>query len=175
MTDATIDAQTAFSGTREVDPRYRLDEEALDAWMAVHVAGYFGPLTMRQFKGGGDHYANFIKAVRSRNRGELNADIEQGHLSSALCHTGNISHRLGQTDDVDDIRDHLAFSPAAKETFDRMVGHLAANGVDLDRSPLTLGAMLDMDPTTERFIGNDRADALLRRGYRYPFVVPEKV
>jgi aminoglycoside phosphotransferase (APT) family kinase protein len=52
MTDATIDAQTAFSGTREVDPRYRLDEEALDAWMAVHVAGYFGPLTMRQFKGG---------------------------------------------------------------------------------------------------------------------------
>ena len=52
MTDATIDAQTAFSGTREVDPRYRLDEEALDAWMAVHVAGYVGPLTMRQFKGG---------------------------------------------------------------------------------------------------------------------------
>ncbi len=130
---------------------------------------------MRQFKGGGDHYANFIKAVRSRNRGELNADIEQGHLSSALCHTGNISHRLGKTDDVDGIRDHLAFSPAAKETFDRMVGHLAANGVDLDRSPLTLGAMLDMDPATERFIGNDRADALLRREYRYPFVVPEKV
>ncbi|MDO9607674.1 MAG: phosphotransferase [Brevundimonas sp.] len=52
MTDASIDAQTAFSGTREVDPRYRLDEDALNAWMAVHVADYAGPLTVRQFKGG---------------------------------------------------------------------------------------------------------------------------
>lgn len=58
MTDAssldapTLDAQTAFSGTREVDPRYRLDETALDAWMTAHVAGYAGPLTVRQFKGG---------------------------------------------------------------------------------------------------------------------------
>jgi len=53
MTDApALDAQAAFSGTREVDPRYRLDEAALDAWMADHVAGYGGPLTVRQFKGG---------------------------------------------------------------------------------------------------------------------------
>ena len=42
----------AFSGTREVDPRYRLDEAALDAWMRAHVSGYAGPLTVRQFKGG---------------------------------------------------------------------------------------------------------------------------
>ena len=53
MTDAaSLDAQTAFSGTREVDPRYRLDETALDAWMTAHVADYAGPLTVRQFKGG---------------------------------------------------------------------------------------------------------------------------
>ena len=49
---ASLDAQSAFSGTREVDARYRLDEAALDAWMADHVAGYVGPLTVRQFKGG---------------------------------------------------------------------------------------------------------------------------
>lgn len=53
MTDAApLDAQSAFSGTREVDPRYRLDEAALDAWMRAHVSGYAGPLTVRQFKGG---------------------------------------------------------------------------------------------------------------------------
>ena len=53
MTDASsLDAQTAFSGTREVDPRYRLDNAALDAWMTEHVPGYAGPLTVRQFKGG---------------------------------------------------------------------------------------------------------------------------
>ncbi len=52
MTDLATDPQAAFSGTREVDPRYRLDEGALDAWMTAHVDGYGGPLTIRQFKGG---------------------------------------------------------------------------------------------------------------------------
>ena len=51
MTDQ-MDVQSAFSGTREVDERYRLDEGALDAWLSAHVAGYAGPLTIRQFKGG---------------------------------------------------------------------------------------------------------------------------
>ncbi|WP_332657812.1 phosphotransferase family protein [Brevundimonas sp.] len=46
------DAQAAFSGTREVDPRYALDEPALDRWLSANVEGYAGPLTVRQFKGG---------------------------------------------------------------------------------------------------------------------------
>ena len=39
MTDAApLDAQSAFSGTREVDPRYRLDEAALDAYgRTIHL------------------------------------------------------------------------------------------------------------------------------------------
>ena len=130
---------------------------------------------MRQFKGGADHYANFIAAVRSRNRGELNADIEQGHLSSALCHTGNISHRLGKPSDPETIGQYLAISGPARETFERMAQHLAANEVDLKRTPLTLGALLEMDPATERFTDNDAANRLLRRDYRFPFIVPEKV
>ncbi|RZJ89032.1 MAG: phosphotransferase family protein, partial [Brevundimonas sp.] len=48
----TEDAQSTFSGTREVDPRHALDEAALEAWMAAHVEGYAGPMTLRQFKGG---------------------------------------------------------------------------------------------------------------------------
>ncbi len=53
MTEAALDdPQSTFSGTREVDPRYRLNEAALDAWMAANVAAYAGPLTVRQFKGG---------------------------------------------------------------------------------------------------------------------------
>jgi len=51
MTDQ-MDAQSAFAGTREVDERYRLDEAALDTWLTANVAGYAGPLTLRQFKGG---------------------------------------------------------------------------------------------------------------------------
>jgi predicted dehydrogenase len=130
---------------------------------------------LRRFQGGGDHYANFIAAVRSRNSGQLNADIEQGHLSSALCHTGNLSHRLGQKTDPEEIRDHLAFTSAGRETFGRLTEHLAANGVDLRRRPLTLGATLEMDTARERFTNNEAANNLLSRAYRYPFIVPEKV
>jgi hypothetical protein len=34
--------------------------------------------------------------LRSRNRAELNADIEEGHLSTALCHLSNIAYREGR-------------------------------------------------------------------------------
>ncbi len=52
MTDIDQDAQAAFGGTREVDPRHALDLAALEAWLADHVEGYAGPLSIRQFKGG---------------------------------------------------------------------------------------------------------------------------
>ena len=52
MTDAALDPQSAFSGTRAVDPRHALDEATLDAWLAENVEGYQGPLSLRQFKGG---------------------------------------------------------------------------------------------------------------------------
>lgn len=41
-----------FSGTKPVDPRYKLDEVTLHAWMEAHVDGFSGPMEIRQFKGG---------------------------------------------------------------------------------------------------------------------------
>ncbi|WP_316205429.1 MULTISPECIES: phosphotransferase [unclassified Bradyrhizobium] len=41
-----------FSGTKPVEERHRFDEAKLAAWMAEHVAGFAGPLTVLQFKGG---------------------------------------------------------------------------------------------------------------------------
>jgi predicted dehydrogenase len=58
-------------------------------------------------KGGGDHFGNFVKAVQSRKPELLNAEILEGHRSSALCHLGNISYRLGRA---------VAFDPKT-ETF----------------------------------------------------------
>lgn len=52
MTDVALDPQSAFSGTREVDPRHALDVASLEAWLAGNIEGYEGPLTLRQFKGG---------------------------------------------------------------------------------------------------------------------------
>jgi predicted dehydrogenase len=43
-----------------------------------------------------DHFANFIKCVRSRKKEELNAPIEEGHLSCALVHLANVSYRVGR-------------------------------------------------------------------------------
>jgi predicted dehydrogenase len=54
-------------------------------------------------KGGDDgvHFDNFIQAVKSRKPDSLNAEILEGHLSSALCHLGNISYRLGRALEFD--------------------------------------------------------------------------
>jgi predicted dehydrogenase len=59
---------------------------------------FFGPKLEKGPGGsaGGDHYANFVKAVKARDHKLLNADIEEGHLSSAYCHLGNIAYRLGR-------------------------------------------------------------------------------
>ena len=124
---------------------------------------------------GEDHFANFIRAVRSRKREDLNADILEGHLSSALCHLGNISYRLGKQADPDELHAALKKDDAASETLTRMEEHLAANGVDLKQTNLTIGPTLNFDPETERFIDNDQANKMLTRAYRAPFVVPEKL
>jgi predicted dehydrogenase len=50
-------------------------------------------------KAGGDmdgrHQRNFLECIRSSQR--PNADIEDGHKSTLLCHLGNISYRTGRT------------------------------------------------------------------------------
>ncbi|MSU40551.1 MAG: Gfo/Idh/MocA family oxidoreductase [Pedosphaera sp.] len=130
---------------------------------------------IKKWSGAEDHFANFIKAVRSRKSEDLNADILEGHISSALCHTGNVSYQLGKTASVADIRKTVSAHRGGEETLNRMVEHLAKNEVDLGKTPLTIGAVLKMDPKTEKFIGNAAADKLLTREYRKPYVVPEIV
>jgi predicted dehydrogenase len=43
------------------------------------------------------HFENFIAAMRSRKREELNADIEEGAMSCVLMNLANLSYRLGRT------------------------------------------------------------------------------
>jgi predicted dehydrogenase len=43
----------------------------------------------------GPHYRNFIDAIRAGDYKKLTCDIEDGHLSAALAHLGNISYRVG--------------------------------------------------------------------------------
>ncbi|MFO1091936.1 MAG: Gfo/Idh/MocA family oxidoreductase [Planctomycetaceae bacterium] len=119
------------------------------------------------------HHANFINAVRSRKHEELNADILNGHLSSALCHTGGISHQIGASAPREEIAQKLQGQELYADSFKRLAEHLTANGVDIEQSALTLGPWLEMDPATERFVSNDGANKLLTREYREGYVVPD--
>ena len=124
-----------------------------------------------------EHDANFIKAVRSRKRSDLNAEILEGHLSTALCHIANISHRLGKQSPPGHIKEVIQSNHDMSETFGRFGEHLRANGADLEKTPAVLGPWLTMDSSKERFVGDfaNQANQLLSRNYREPFVVPEKV
>jgi predicted dehydrogenase len=85
-------------------------------------------------EGEGNNWRNFIDCVKSRKKEDLNAPIEEGHMSCTLLHLGNASYRLGRT--------------------------------------------MHFNPETQEVKGDEEAMRLLRdgeRGYRKPYVVPEKV
>ena len=128
---------------------------------------------VRKIRGGSDydHYENFVDAVRAGDDSMLTADIEDGHLSSALCHLGNISYLLGEEAPAGEI-EAAADGEAERETLDETLAHLRYNGVDLSETPLTLGPTLAL--AGEQFTGDRAADAnpLLTREYREPFVLP---
>jgi predicted dehydrogenase len=139
---------------------------------------------IRQFKGdaGAAHAANFVQAVRDRKAERLNAPIRQGHISSAVCHLGNLSYRLGAPATWEDVTQAAAAFTRAGQTAARLQQHLAANEVDLQKTPVLLGPWLTIDPGTQRITGVEaagrtinvkQADRLARGSYRPPFVVPE--
>jgi predicted dehydrogenase len=81
--------------------------------------------------GKGNHYANYINAIRSADPKKFNKSIEEGFYTCALIHLANISYRLGRS--------------------------------------------LNFDPKAMKFINDDQANGMLRRQYRKPFVVEDKV
>lgn len=125
------------------------------------------------------HFENFIAAIRSGKVSDLHADCEETHLSSALCHTGNISHLLGKKMSDGEIRDRIKDSKLLTERYAAMADHLARNEVALKRGALTLGPSLKFNPKTEWFEGNGDLDApanaLATRVYREPYTVPKEI
>jgi len=130
---------------------------------------------VKEFKGSDRHMQNFIDVVRSRKTAQLYGPIEEGHVSSALCHLGNISHVLGKAAPPDVLQAQLKGNTPLAEANGRMMEHLAANKVDLKATPLALGLLLAVDARNERFSGQSArlANPLLTRDYRAPFVVPD--
>jgi len=126
---------------------------------------------VKSFSGGGDHFANFIEAVRSGRREDLNAEVLEGHLSTAVCHTGNISYRLGRKAAKKKMRASVRDIPILNDMFDRFLEHLSAH--EIDAGTATLGPWLEIDRENERFKDNKRANRLVRGFYRSPYIVPD--
>ncbi len=124
---------------------------------------------------GNSHFANFIAAVRSRRREDLNADILDGHYSSALCHLANVSYRLGEPTAFNPRTGVLNGNMDATDALARMEEHLSrTNSLKLAGLQLRVGRMLRIDPKGETCNGDQQANRLLTRENRAPFVVNER-
>jgi len=137
---------------------------------------------IKQFVGSGgvsEHVANFIQAVRNHNPKLLNSEIQEGHVSSALCHLGNISYRLGHSIGVAELEESFVPDIPLADELARFQGHLRSNDVDLSVVPITCGPSLEFIPKQEKFVSAGQYDTgywanlLLKDDYRPPYVFPE--
>ena len=121
------------------------------------------------------HIANFIDAVIANNPKMVTTDARTGEIQAALAHFGNISYYLGEDNKVskDDLKLAVQKFKSADDnetTLTRMLTHLETSGVDLKRTPLSLGATLNIDTEKEVFAGNEEANKLMARNeYRKGF------
>jgi hypothetical protein len=127
---------------------------------------------LKRFSGDGDHFANFVAAVRSRKVEDLTGDILEGHLSSALCHLGNISYQVGTAQPFNRKVQVFGGNTAALKAMEDTEKHLKSHKIKVDELSYRLGRKLTLNGET--FVDDRAADALLTRDYRRGFVVPAK-
>src|SRR5262249_15050974 len=124
-----------------------------------------------------NHVDNFVTAVRSRKVSDQNADIEEGHQSSALCHLGNVSYRLGEMMPVSEVQKRLEQAKLKEEcleTLERVKVYLSDNKLSPESTQFRYGTLLKVDGKAEQFIGPESkmANPMLTREYRKGFEVP---
>lgn len=131
---------------------------------------------IKEFKGSGGnglHQANFIEAVRTRDRSILKSEIAVGNDSTGWCNLANIAFRAGQ----EFTRE--AASQIDLDEWHTVIGemdeHLSAHDIAIDGDAIGLSKLLQLDPKTERFVGEhaETANRFLKREYRKGYEVPE--
>ena len=79
---------------------------------------------------------------------------------------------------MEEVKETIQDHKEGLDTVERIEKHLAANEVDLAKTPMVLGPWLNFDAEKEEFVGDFPtrwANELLRRDYRKPFVIPDEV
>ena len=131
---------------------------------------------IKQFAGGGDNFKEFFDAVEKNDASLVKANARCGALSAALCQLGEIAYYVGEENKLPatEIEKVLKNEPDHHlATFKDTVEHLEKNGVDANKTKLSISNVLTIDPSTERFTNSEAANKLLARNYRGDFVVPE--
>ena len=119
------------------------------------------------------HQANFIEAVRKRDRSILKAEIEQGNDSTGWCNLANIAFQAGgkfSSDEAKEI-DHELWTTVIKD----LGAHAEVHGIKLDNDQVRLSPMLELDVEKGRFTGDsaEAANKFIKREYRKGYEVPE--
>ena len=147
-------------------------------------------MPVKTISGEGNHFekhvANFLVAVRAHDPQRLAAEISEGVQSTALCHLGNISYRLGTELAPEDIVARIvARQPKddAANLVDRVRRMLAANGCQPAGGMIRCGEWVETaagKATSAAALAADSGPVLVegpacdleRLEYRAPFLLP---
>ena len=120
---------------------------------------------------------NFVNALRTGKRSDLKTDIEEGHLSTSLCHMGNISYQIGEKHPVEELITIIKDNNYLYQVYRDMNEHLLKHEIDLKKEQLIIGKQLTMDSKKEQFTGehSKMANLFIKDIYREPFVIHDQV
>jgi len=153
---------------------YGADGYALGLGYTAGIAFDYDGQELGKWSGGTyqAHFANFLKAVRSRNHQDLHLDIEDAHLSSALAHLGNVSLRRGGPVSPGTRPTRVSQDKRVVDTYDSLEAYLAESKVDFKETALHVGAPLTIDPQTE-LSDDPESNKLFGREYRKGYELPK--
>ncbi|MBV5316089.1 MAG: Gfo/Idh/MocA family oxidoreductase [Prolixibacteraceae bacterium] len=136
-------------------------------------------IKLKDFKkeGLGGPQTNFINALRTGKQEDLKSDIEEGHLSTSICHMGNISYQIGELHPAKELIAQIRDNHYLYQVYLEMEEHLRKHGVDLAKEQIIIGKSLTMDSRTERFAGehSTMANLFIKDTYREPFIIPNQI
>lgn len=114
----------SFYRRRPDDPRYEIAFYGDQGTLTIGGGNYTIYDSQGKQTGSGSsdtsdtpHVDNFIACIKSGQR--PNADIEEGHKSTLLCHLGNIAYRTGRMLHLDPQSHRIVGAPEAQELWGR--------------------------------------------------------
>jgi len=130
---------------------------------------------IKVFEGGGNHVQNFLDAIKRGDPSLCTGSPLDAHVSTGLCHLGNISYKLGAPRTLASDDAPFGRLDAANESFERFREHLVSNGLDAGTTEYRMGPTLAFNGSRERFMAlrADEANELLGREPRESYSSPE--